>query len=413
VVSLNVNSLHAAIAKRGLMEYIEKDQADVYAFQEVMAAEKSTKWRIDAAMAMFRVWGYHAYWHAGQRNNAGYGGTMVLTKVVPTHVVRGTGNPSVDVEGRFMALVFDDLLLVNTYVPTLGMDLSGKDKKSHFWKQVVAKHGRLAQRYQVPTMWVGDMNVAPEECDTDATGIRQQLVGSRIYKKLGKELPASSAAERAEYGAVKRSLRLRDVFATLEAASGYQAPDRERYTQYSHGSRELGIGQRIDHALTNLPIGAATRGDVELRVVECTVRSDAFVSDHLPLESTLQHGHSEPTTHSSEAGVSSDRSALWMKGTRVLVHRDALRNMACSHHQEWIPATVDEVIGPIMRVQLDRQWARRPGERYRGVTVTGVKEMGVCPSRWRPGDEVVHYRTKKPGTVVEVTSHGGLTASAH
>jgi exonuclease III len=131
-VTLNVNSLHAAIRDRGLIKFIDRTRADTYAFQETMTKEDNTKWRIAATLKLLKTWGYHVYWHPGARNNGGYGGTMFVTRHEAEHVLKGTGNKQVDSEGRFLALVYPDRIVVNTYAPTLGLDLTGQNRKTLF-----------------------------------------------------------------------------------------------------------------------------------------------------------------------------------------------------------------------------------------------------------------------------------------
>ena len=67
-----------------------------------------------------------------------------------------------DAEGRFIALVFADAIVVNSYVPTLSLELLGKQRNTDFWKAAVSRCKRLKNKFQNrPVMWMGDMNVAP------------------------------------------------------------------------------------------------------------------------------------------------------------------------------------------------------------------------------------------------------------
>ena len=95
-----------------------------------------------------------------------------MSLVEPEHIVR----PEVDCEGRFMSLVFSDSIIVNTYVPTLSLDLTGKEKKAVFWKSAEERYTKIVSRFpDRPMVWVGDMNVAPLEKATDTAGIRRGL----------------------------------------------------------------------------------------------------------------------------------------------------------------------------------------------------------------------------------------------
>jgi hypothetical protein len=167
LVTLNVNSLVASVERRGLMGFLESDQADIYALQETMVDPHKTqagrKWRVRPLLRLLREWGYLTFSHAGERNKAGYGGTMFLTKARPEAVVRGTGDPEIDCEGRFLTLVYKEVIIVNSYAPTLGLDLTGADRKTKFWeaackcKKIVELQNKYPGRR---LLWVGDLNTA-------------------------------------------------------------------------------------------------------------------------------------------------------------------------------------------------------------------------------------------------------------
>ena len=168
LVTYNLNSLIAAIGRDEgrVLEFIENNMADVIALQESMVDPdrplKADKWRLLPFIRRLKTLGYHVYWHPGSRNSGGYGGTMFLSLQEPEHVIRGTGDELIDSEGRFMALIFSDSIIVNTYTPTLGLDLSGSDKKNKFWSSAEARYTDILKKFpKRPTIWVGDMNVAP------------------------------------------------------------------------------------------------------------------------------------------------------------------------------------------------------------------------------------------------------------
>ena len=122
---------------------------------------------------------------------------MFLSLQEPEHVIRGTGNEHIDSEGRFMALIFPDSIIVNTYTPTLGLDLSGSDKKNEFWSAAETRYTDILDKFpNRPTVWVGDMNVAPFEKDADIVVIRRSLMHTRMRKVLTTELPSCSGPER-------------------------------------------------------------------------------------------------------------------------------------------------------------------------------------------------------------------------
>ena len=137
---------------------------------------KGTKWKVSPFCRRIKAMGYHAYWHAGTRASGGYGGTLFLSLIEPENVIIGTDEVEIDAEGRFMALIFSDVIITNTYAPTLSMELHGKQRKSNFWKAAVTRHNQIQRRYPGrASIWAGDMNVAPNAKDADAVGIRQRV----------------------------------------------------------------------------------------------------------------------------------------------------------------------------------------------------------------------------------------------
>jgi exodeoxyribonuclease III len=219
LVTYNVNSLTAALARPEgrLLDFIEKNNADGYALQETMVdpSRKMTgeKWKISPFCRRVKALGYHAYWHSGTRSKGGYGGILFLTRIVPEHVLTGTGDEDTDKEGRFMALIYSDAIVINCYTPTLALDLTGKERKDKFWEAAENRYLRIKNKYAGrPTIWMGDMNVAPLEKDADTTGIRQALRHKKLKKELQNELPSCTRGERAAISKLQQRLNPTDAF---------------------------------------------------------------------------------------------------------------------------------------------------------------------------------------------------------
>jgi hypothetical protein len=75
VVTHNVNSIIAAIGRHEgrLLEFIERNRADVIALQETMVDPqrplKGEKWKLLPFIRRVRKLGYHVYWHPGTRSS--------------------------------------------------------------------------------------------------------------------------------------------------------------------------------------------------------------------------------------------------------------------------------------------------------------------------------------------------------
>ena len=109
IVSYNVNGIRAALRK-GLIDWMSDDDADVYCFQEIKANAE------DIPTAEFEELGYHCEWYPAQKK--GYSGVGVLTKMEPNKLIRGMNLEQADNEGRTLQAEIDDLFIVNTYFPS-------------------------------------------------------------------------------------------------------------------------------------------------------------------------------------------------------------------------------------------------------------------------------------------------------
>ena len=97
--------------------------------------------------------GYHKYEHPGNRK--GYSGVAVYSR----H--RAKSFNYYNDEGRIIVLEFDDFVLVNAYVPTIGTDHARKQYRFEFDLSLQA----ILSKIDLPVILCGDMNAAPEKID--------------------------------------------------------------------------------------------------------------------------------------------------------------------------------------------------------------------------------------------------------
>ena len=201
---------------------------------------------------------------------------------------------------------------------------------------------------------------------------------------------------------------------------GKNAPCHERFTQYNRGNMMVGAGQRIGLFLTYMPM-QDTGGD-EATVVSVRVLAGVRGSDHLPVEAVIDlelvnagevNARALGAKRVEQQPRTNDRDCQISIGTRILVKRSELQMVAAREGILWIPATVKVVSGQLVRVRVDNQWLLVGARREQGVTIQGIRPLiiGEEPARFTLGDEVVHFRSKKPGTVVAVSSVGGTQRS--
>ncbi len=155
IISYNVNGIRAAI-KKGFIDWLKTDPADIICLQET----KAEKGNVDHEL--FTSLGYHDYWFSAQKK--GYSGVAVLTRIVPDHVVYGTGHQVSDEEGRVIQMDFGDIRLINAYFPsgTSGEERQGfkylwLDEMFIYLNELKAAHPKL--------VLCGDYNIAHREID--------------------------------------------------------------------------------------------------------------------------------------------------------------------------------------------------------------------------------------------------------
>src|ERR1700679_1316361 len=109
VASWNVNGLRA-VAKHGFIEWLSSSAIDVLCLQEIkISSESLTQELTDIA-------GYHSYFSHALRK--GYSGVGVYTKTEPIRVTGNVfGNEQFKQEGRTLFLEFNQVAILNVYMP--------------------------------------------------------------------------------------------------------------------------------------------------------------------------------------------------------------------------------------------------------------------------------------------------------
>ena len=150
VISYNTNGIRAAI-KKGFIEWLATDPADIICIQET----KATKGDVD--VTAIEALGYETYWFSAQKK--GYSGVAVFTRIKPDHVEYGSQIAQSDSEGRVIRVDFADITLVNAYFPS---GTSGDERQTYKYKWLDEFHGYLNElRKSRPKLIItGDYNIA-------------------------------------------------------------------------------------------------------------------------------------------------------------------------------------------------------------------------------------------------------------
>ena len=155
IISYNVNGIRAAI-KKGLIDWLQTDPADVICFQEIKAAES------DVDVKQIENLGYYHHWFSAQKK--GYSGVAVFTKIKPDAVSVGSGHELSDFEGRVIQLQFGDVRLINAYFPS---GTSGQERQSYkyIWLDEMHDYLEMLKNTNPKIILCGDYNIAHKEID--------------------------------------------------------------------------------------------------------------------------------------------------------------------------------------------------------------------------------------------------------
>ena len=156
IISYNVNGIRAAI-KKGFVEWLQTDPADVICLQETKATQA------DVDMTAIRALGFEDHWFSAS-SKKGYSGVAVLTKIKPDKVVQGNGHAQSDDEGRVIQLHFGKLLLINAYFPS---GTSGEERQSfkmEWLNELLPWINKVKKKYD-GVILCGDYNIAHSEID--------------------------------------------------------------------------------------------------------------------------------------------------------------------------------------------------------------------------------------------------------
>ena len=251
VVSWNLNGIRAA-HRKGLVEFIERIDADVMLFQEVRALPEQ----------MPKDWsqpeGYEVIWHPAQKK--GYSGVATWSKESFDEMGRGSSTTLDydDTEGRMLHTYHNGIHCLNCYLPS-GSSGDARQSWKEAWMDDLLEWARPFTELDEPVFLCGDLNVAHTEDDIwNPTGNR----GTSGF------LPQ----ERAWFDRL-----LESGWSDLLRIS--VGPGKGPYSWWSNRgqARQLDRGWRIDYILAN------AAGAPLLQRASVMREGGLVVSDHAPV----------------------------------------------------------------------------------------------------------------------------------
>ena len=247
IITINVNGIRAA-ARKGFFDWLPSTNADVVCIQETKAQEHQLE------ADCFRPPGYHCYYEDAEKK--GYSGTAIYTRHAPRKVVRGSGDPEFDAEGRYLEVQLGGLSVVSLYLPS-GSSSEERQVAKYRCMDTFTEHLKKLRRRRSEYVICGDWNIAHKE---------QDLRNWKQNRKNSGFLPE----ERAWMDEVFGRHGFVDAFRTVE-----QPP--HTYTWWSNRGRawDNNVGWRIDYQVVTPGLGD--------RVRHTEVYKAQRFSDHAPL----------------------------------------------------------------------------------------------------------------------------------
>ena len=253
IISWNVNGLRAVI-KKGFLDYLEQEQADIVCLQECKILEKQ--------VPQESIPYSHQYWNAAERK--GYSGTGLLTQHVPLQYTTAfdsdADHPD---EGRVQTAEFADFYLVNVYVPNAQRELARLAYRTEQWDRDFRGYLNALSQSK-PVICCGDFNVAHQPIDL-------------ARPKANGRNPGFTDEERQEFSFLLETGFI-DTFRKLHP----DQPDNYTWWSYRSNARANNVGWRIDYVLISRQL--------EPRLKTAFIRPEIMGSDHCPIGVSIELG---------------------------------------------------------------------------------------------------------------------------
>ena len=252
IISYNLNGIRSAINK-GLLEWLKESEPDILCIQET----KAQPGQVDPGE--FHKLGYRDYWHSAEKK--GYSGVLILTREEPDHVEIGMGIPGYDTEGRVIRADYDDLSVLDVYIPSGTNGDIRQEIKMAFLDDFLIYLTEL--RKKRPMLLVcGDFNIAHNEID--------------IHNPAGNKNNSGFLPEERAWVDKFLASGFVDSFRKLH-------PETVKYSWWTFraNARQRNIGWRLDyHMLTH---------ELEKHLLESGILNEAKHSDHCPVWVNIDH----------------------------------------------------------------------------------------------------------------------------
>ena len=249
IISWNVNGIRAA-HKKGLVDFIKKENPDIICLQETKAFEEQLP------EDLRNIEGYELFINpADPEVKKGYSGVAIYTKLKPNKEIKNKlGSKFSDNEGRILSLEFDDFTIFNVYFPNGGKSEEHFNYKLSFYDAITKHLSKLKENTNV--ILCGDMNIAHEAIDLARPKENEKSIGF---------LP-EERAKITEF----LSKGFTDTFRMFVKEGGHYS-----WWDMKTRSREKNVGWRIDYFFVN--------NEIASDIKKADILTDVMGSDHCPI----------------------------------------------------------------------------------------------------------------------------------
>ena len=247
IITLNVNGIRSA-AKKGLFDWLVKQQADFVCLQEVRANLNLL------SESNYQLPGYYSYFEPAIR--PGYSGVAIYCRHIPTHVEKKLGYPLADEEGRYIHVEWNHLTVASLYFPS-GTSGEGRQTLKYAFLDEFEKVMDNFRKQNRSYVICGDWNIAHRAIDLKNWKSNQDHSGF---------LPE----ERAWMDKILENKGWVDAFRVLN-----QEPNQ--YTWWSNRGQawQKNVGWRIDYQIVS--------PDLKSKIKSVEIYKEERFSDHAPL----------------------------------------------------------------------------------------------------------------------------------
>lgn len=247
ILTYNVNGIRAAM-KRGFVEWLASDPADIICLQEVKALPT------DADFSPINNLGYEMFWFPAEKK--GYSGVAILSRIKPTAVHYGDGRSQSDLEGRVIRADFGDITLINAYFPS-GTSGEHRQVYKYKWLDEFFEILNELRKDRPKLIVVGDYNIAHRNVD--------------IHNPVANKNSSGFLPE-------ERAWMDRFLQAGFIDTFRHRSPDTaSAYSWWSYraNSRANNKGWRIDYI--------SVTDNLKERIIDVAILPDVVHSDHCPV----------------------------------------------------------------------------------------------------------------------------------